>query len=117
MIPHYEIVEVRDASHVAAKRRSANVVISPDDMAHAREVLLKVVSIIRLPGVKCAEGRQWSYADIVLVFLWSDPSAVGVTGAVARAMFTHKDLDERFVPSFPATDVVKVKGGTVRIVL
>lgn len=117
MIPDYEIVEVREVSHVSANRRSANVVISPSDMAHAREVLLKVVSIIRLPGVKCTGGRQWSYADIVWVFLWSDPSAVGVAGAVARAMFTHKDLDERFIPSFPETEVVSVKGGTVRIVL
>lgn len=121
MTPPYEIISVRDVSHHAAKRQAANVLISPGDMGHARDVLLKVVSIIRMPGITCTDdqgnhSRKWHYADIAWVFLWDDPAAVETTGAVARAMFVHKDLARQFIPPFPATEEVTIKGGIVKLV-
>jgi hypothetical protein len=122
MTTAYDVISVQDVSHGKAQRRSANVVIDPGDMPQAREVLLKVAEATRMPWTKCTDDKghkaaTWRYADIVFVFLWTDRASVGVTGADARAMFAHKDLDAQFIPAFPAVETVQVKGGSVRLVL
>ena len=126
MKPQYQIVDVRDISHAAAKRRAANVVINPNDRQQARNILLDVLKFIRMPGITCTDdqgnaSRKWHYADVAWAFLWDDPASVGVKGAIARAMFVHKDLSKQFTPPFPkgpnGTESIKVKGGTVLMAL
>ncbi len=86
-VPPFEIVNMEDASHAAAKRLRVYLAVRPEDSAHLAEVAFKVIA------------DHAANNDVVIMFFYYSAAAAGKGQAEARAQYVRNGMKQGFVPA------------------
>ena len=86
-VPSFEIVNMEDASHAAAKRLRVYLAVRPEDSARMAEVASKVVA------------DHAANNDVVIMFFYYSAAHAGKTQAEARAQYVRNGLKQGFIPA------------------
>lgn len=107
----YTILSLRDVSHGAAKRYSANILL---DVPHGKEAIVELVQEL-VSALKAREYYRnqitrvhWQGKDADIVWLFVYPSLEDEKNSnwVCRAQWVNPDLDPRFTPSLLNADQI-----------